>query len=119
METIKIEGIATFSKNGFSFNSGLPSEETLVTEQNMRGTMKVSKNGCAEFKNRNYVYLPPLVTRISDGENYKIKRTSRHYIIQIKVPVVECRTETETTMQGIVSKVVGEIISDRKELLNG
>jgi hypothetical protein len=45
METIKIEGIATFSKNGFSFNSGLPSEETLVTEQNMRGTMKVSKNG--------------------------------------------------------------------------
>ena len=35
MKTIKIEGIATFSKNGFSFNSGLPSEETLVTEQNI------------------------------------------------------------------------------------
>ena len=117
MKTISIEGIATFSKNGFSFNSGLPCEETLVKEQKMHGTMKVSPNGCAEFKNRNCVYMPPLRTRILTEELLKVNRTTRHYIIQMKVPVIESHDESKRKLMEMLPNVISSITKDRKGLI--
>ncbi len=116
---IKIEGIATISEKGFHFDSGMPSNEPVLNEEiRMHGTLKVAQNACVDFEDSNRVYLPPVINRICDGENYHVKRTSRHYIIQIKLPVLEKRQESEDRIEGIMPLVMGEITLDRKELMN-
>ena len=119
MQQIKIEGIATISDKGFCFDSGMPSDEPVLDEAlKLHGTLKVSENACVEFRDNGRIYLPPEVHRISEGQDYKVKRTSRHYIIQVKVPVVESRKATEERINDIIPTIVGDITLDRKELLN-
>lgn len=115
---IKIEGIATISDKGFSFDSGMPSNEPILDEAiKMHGTLKVSENACVNFVNNNRVYLAPELNRVAEGENYKVKRTSRHYIIQIKVPVVETRKMSEERVRNVIPEIMGEITLDRCELI--
>jgi len=119
MEQIKIEGIATISEKGFHFDSGMPSNEPVLDEaMKLHGTLKVAENACVDFVDNGRVYLPPEIHRVCEGEDYKVKRTSRHYIIQMKVPVVEKRAESEQKLNDIIPVVMGEITLDRKELLN-
>ncbi len=114
---IKIEGIATISEKGFHFDSGMPSNEPVMDKAlRMHGTLKVAKNACVDFEDNGRVYLPPVIHRVGDGEDYHVKRTTRHYIIQIKVPVVENRQESEERINSIIPRVMGEISLDRKEL---
>ena len=47
-----------------------------------------------------------------------MKRTTRHYIIQLKVPVVEHRTTTEQRLVELLPVVLGEITLDRRELFD-
>ena len=116
----KIEGIATFSKGGFSFESGLPSDEPVFeTERKMHGTLRISKNACAEFVDNGRVYLPPEVHSVAQGFNYNVKRTTRHYIISIKVPVVESREQSEEKINDLLPTVIGEITMDRNEVMKG
>lgn len=118
-ETIRIEGIASISKRGFSFDSGIPSNEPILDyEQKLHGQMLIRQNGSAEFVDNGRVYLPPVINEIARGENYTLRRTTRHYILQVKVPVVESHRETEEKFSSIQSEVMGEITLDRKELLN-
>lgn len=117
-ETIRIEGIATIGKRSFRFDSGLPSSEPILEhEQKLHGQMHVHQNGDAEFLDNGRVYLPPIINEIARGDNYLLRRTTRHYILQVKVPVVESRQETEAKLASINSEVLGEIALDRKELL--
>ena len=119
MKTVKLEGIATIGKRGFSFDSGMPSDEPVLEyAQKLHGTMNISQNGCAEFVDNGRVYLPPEWHNISQGENYTVKRTTRHYIIQVKVPIVEKRAVTEKKLNTIVPVVMGDITLDRKEVLD-
>lgn len=117
-ETIRIEGIATIGKRSFRFDSGLPSNEPILEhDQKLHGQMHIHQNGDAEFVDNGRVYLPPIINEIARGENFKLRRTTRHYILQVKVPVVESRKETETKISAISAEVLGEITMDRKELL--
>ena len=117
--TTKIEGIATISKGGFSFESGLPSNEQVFdADMKMHGTLKISKNACAEFIDNRRVYLPPEVHPVAQGFNYNVKRTTRHYIISIKVPVVENRQQSEDTVNRLLPKIMGDITLDRNEVLD-
>ncbi len=117
--TTKIEGIATISKGGFSFDSGLPSNEQVFdADMKMHGTLKISKNACAEFIDNRRVYLPPEVHPVAQGFNYNVKRTTRHYIISIKVPVVENRQQSEETVNRLLPKIMGDITIDRNEVLD-
>ena len=119
MQKVQIEGIATFSKGGFSFDSGLPSNEPVFeTTRKMHGTLKISKNACAEFVDNGRVYLPPEVHPVAQGFNYNVKRTTRHYIISIKVPVVENRQQSEETVNRLLPKIMGDITIDRNEILD-
>jgi len=115
---LKIEGIATISEKGFHFDSGMPSDEPVLDEaMKLHGTLKVSKNASVDFVDNGRIYLPPEVHRVCEGEDYKVKRTSRHYIIQVKVPVVETRAESEEKLNDIIPRVMGEITLDRREIL--
>ncbi len=117
METVKIEGIATITEKGFSFDSGMPSNEPVLKKAlRMHGTLKVKENASAEFLDNGRVYLPPEINYIAEGVDYKLKRTTRHYIIQMKVPVVESRSESQERIDGMVAEVMGEITLDRREL---
>ena len=119
MEQIKIEGIATISEKGFHFDSGMPSNEPVLDEaMKLHGTLKVAENACVDFVDNGRVYLPPEIHRVCEGEGYKVKRTSRHYIIQMKVPVVESRKDSEERINNVVPVIMGDITLDRKELLN-
>lgn len=115
---MKIEGIATFSEKGFHFDSGIPSNEpVLEMARKMRGTMVIGINGCADFTSSPRVILPPEVSPVAKSANYNIKRTTRHYIVQIKVPVVETRKTTQDTLNSILPAILGDITLDRKELI--
>ena len=117
--TTKIEGIATISKGGFSFESGLPSNEQVFdADMKMHGTLKISKNACAEFIDNRRVYLPPEVHPVAQGFNYNVKRTTRHYIISSKVPGVENRQQSEDTVNRLLPKIMGDITLDRNEVLD-
>ena len=119
MKEVQIEGIATISKGGFSFDSGLPSNEHVFdADMKMHGTLKISKNACAEIIDNRRVYLPPEVHSVAQGFNYNVKRTTRHYIISIKVPVVENRQQSEDTVNRILPKIMGDITLDRNEVLD-
>lgn len=118
-KTIRIEGIASISKRGFSFDSGIPSNEPILDyEQKLHGQMLIRQNGSAEFVDNGRVYLPPHINEIARGENYTLRRTTRHYILQVKVPVVESRAESEQKFGELMPLVMNEITLDRKELLN-
>lgn len=115
----KIEGIGIFTKNGFRFDSGLPSNEPVLdADAKLHGMLKICKNACAEFVDNGRVYLPPEVHHVAQGGNYNVKRTTRHYIISIKVPVVESRQKSEDTVNELIPTVMGEITMDRREVLS-
>lgn len=117
MKEVQIEGIATISKGGFSFDSGLPSNEQLCEAQTLKGRLGIKANGCIDFRrDRRYANLPPDINSVTDNEDYKLKRTSRHYIVQIKVPIMESRSETQERFDNIVPVVIGDITIDRKDL---
>lgn len=118
MQKISVEGIATITERGFHFDSGVPSDEPLLDAPlKLRGVMNVSTNGCADLTNRGRVILPPVVDKVAEGDGYRIKRTSRNYIIQLKVPIVEPRTTTENTLKNLVPVIMGDITLDRREVL--
>lgn len=118
MKNMQIEGIATFTGKGFRFDSGLPSDEPVLDQAyRLRGAMTVSRNACVEFERHTPVTLPPQLDRVACGDNYLVRRSTRHYIIQIKVPVVESRSTSEEKIQNLLPLVMGEITLDRNEVL--
>lgn len=119
MQQIKIEGIATITEKGFHFDSGMPSSEPVLDGAlKLHGTLRVAENACADFVESGRIYLPPEVHRVCQGEGYHVKRTSRHYIIQLKVPVVESRRASEERILQMVPRVMNGITLDRKEVLD-
>ncbi|MGN0309193.1 MAG: hypothetical protein ACI4C3_01165 [Bacteroides sp.] len=119
MNIVQIEGYATISEKGFRFDSGLPSNEPVLDEAlKLRGTLNVSENACVEFSHSERIYLPPEVHPVCQGEGYRVKRTSRHYILQVKLPIVEKRAESQERLDMIIPHVMNAITLDRKEVLD-
>lgn len=117
-EEVRVEGIATLSENSFHFNSGLPQDEPLLDQEiRLRGELHVFQNGTALFHRRTPVSLPPEVHQVSQGMGYYLKRTSRNYIIHIKVPVMETRRDTQSTLDALMPTIMGDITLDRRELM--
>lgn len=113
----KIEGIATISKGRFSFDSGLPGNEPAVEAQSMLGRLHIAENACAEFsQDGRTTNLPPNVVSVCETDGYRLKRTSRNYILQVKIPLTESRAETEKRLGELLAAVLGEITLDRSEL---
>ena len=115
----KIVGVATISDKVFYFDSNLPDDcQVLPVEKKMQGCICISTNACARFTERCRVVLPPEINHVAQGEGYRVKRTTRHYIIQLKVPVVEHRATTEQRLVELLPVLLGEITLDRKELFD-
>ena len=113
----QIEGIATISKGMFRFDSGLPSDEPAVEPQNLLGRLHIAANASADFRlDGRTTNLPPDVRTVTDGDGYKIKRTTQNYLIQLKVPITESRSVTEERLRQMLAEVMGEITLDRHEL---
>lgn len=116
----QIEGLAKFTEDGgFCFDSGLPSNEPVLEKpMKMRGVLSVSQNACAEFLPNSRVVLPPEMHHVSRGLNYHVKRSSRNYILQVKLPIVQSRAVSQETLENIAVVALGDITIDRKEILN-
>lgn len=116
---VKIEGIATFTKGGFKFDSGLPADEPLLKKQaKLHGTLIIEQNGSTAFRDNGRVYLPPRVNKIGEGDGYKVRRTSQNYIVSIKIPIVEKQIATEQKITEMIPLIIEKINNDRKELIN-
>ena len=114
---MQIKGIATITEKGFHFDSGMPSGEPVLDEaRRFHGTLRISENACVEFVDNGRVYLPPEVHRVASGDCFKVRRTTRHYIIQLKLPLAENRRVSEERIIGVLPIVLGEITLDRREL---
>ena len=119
MNTVHIEGFTTISDKGFSFDSGLPSDEPMLESAlKLRGTLRVSENACVSFSECRRIYLPPEIHPVCQGEDYRVKRTSRHYILQVKLPIVQTRALSQERLDEIIPCVINEITLDRKEVLD-
>lgn len=116
----QIEGLAIIAEDGgFRFDSGLPSNEPVLEKpMKMRGVLSVSQNACVEFLPNTRVVLPPEMHHVARGLNYNLKRSSRNYILQIKLPIVQSRVVSQETIENITHVAMGDITLDRKELLN-
>lgn len=115
----KFIGVATIGDKEFCFDSNLPIDcQVLPAERKMQGCICISTNACVRFAERCRVVLPPEINNVAQGDGYKVKRTTRHYIIQLKVPVVEHRTTTEQRLVELLPVVLGEITLDRRELFD-
>lgn len=118
---IQLSGISNIDSNGqFHFESYCSSDSRILARPiRKRGTMTIGSDLSADFvPDANRIYLPPLVDVIARGEDYHIKRTTRNYIIQVKVPILESRRETEKKLRGMLPEIVGEITLDRNEILH-
>lgn len=119
IKMIKIEGIATISKNGFTFDSGLPLDEPLLKKQTkLHGKLEIEQNGSVRFVDNGRIYLPPTVDKVGEGDGYKIRRTSKNYIISVKLPIVEKIAETQNKLTEMIPLILDGINKDRKELIN-
>lgn len=117
-KTTKIEGLATFSNNGFSFDSGLPSDEPVVSEQKLKGTLNIASNGNVEFINKTRNFKGPDVSKVAETQDYKIRRTSLNYVISLRVPVVEKRVATSKKLKEVIPLIINDISKNRKEILD-
>lgn len=113
--TLSIKGNALIAENKFKF---IPTEEVFYTEpQNLRGNLIINEDASAEFKmDGRCAAVPPTMVPITAGNGCKVKRSSRNYIIQIKVPIFESRAETQERLEEMIPRIVGDITVDRKEL---
>lgn len=116
---MKLKGITTFCSNGqVHFESGYPCNSRILQPARIKGVLDIHPNACADFTpTPERIYLPPVNVPVAYGENYNIKRTTRHYIIQVKVPICETRRETEKRFRGVLPEILGNITLDRKEML--
>lgn len=113
----QIEGIASISEHSFTFDSGLPTDEFVTEVQILKGVMHIHANASADFEGTSpRDVLPPEMTSVAKTEDYIIRRSTRNYIIQLKVPIVQSRRVTEKYLEGLVPEVMGEITMDRAEL---
>lgn len=117
MDKIQIEGVATIAKGSFRFESGQPSDEPVVDAQLLKGRLAIKADGSAVFRrDGRCTNIPPDINTVVDSEDYKVKRTTRHYIVQIKLPIVESRAMTEERLQALLPEILGEITLDRKDM---
>jgi len=119
MNNIQIPGFATYNSNGqFHFESGYPSKSSIVKASRQRGTLFTHPNACIDFvPDSQRIYLPPVVKAVCCYDDYNIRRTSRNYVVQFKVPIVETRKATEKKIKALIPQVIGDIIIDRKEII--
>ena len=112
----QVEGIATISKGMFRFDSGLPSDEPCVEPQNLLGRLIIGQNASVNFRlDGRATNLPPDITTVSEGDGYKVKRTTQNYIIQLKLPIYESRAEMEQHIKRLLPIILGDITIDRTE----
>lgn len=112
-----IKGEATISEKGFFFNNSMSTDEPILDKAlHMRGVLHVERNGNMEFENSQRTVMPPVIKSIADGHGYRVKRTSRNYLIQMKVPIIEAREVSERKIHNMLPVVMGEITLDRKEI---
>lgn len=117
MKQYSIEGIATIQMNRFHFESGLPAEESVVEPRDLRGRLLVHENADVEFReNPKGIVLPPCLLPIGEGEGWKLKRSTQNYIIQLKVPIGESRSDSQRRIDRMLPEALGEMTLDREEL---
>lgn len=117
MKKITLPGFATISSNGqYHFDSGYPSNSRIVKPVHVKGMLDIHPNASIDFTpDPERIILPPVNTPVTYGDNYNVKRTSRNYIIQVKVPICETRRDTEKRLRTILTEAMRDITLDRME----
>ena len=115
-----VEGMGIITPGNFKFDSGFPADEEITVEQNLKGKLRIAVNGSAEFTPDNRCNnLPPIINKVAEGDGYSVRRTSKNYIIQVKLPILKSRADSEAKLDYIRREIMPAITLDRKELLEG
>jgi len=111
----KISGTATINNGRFSFKSVLPSDQLVTMPQALRGRLLIHPNADAEFlQHQSSTTLPPDITPVSIGPNYRIKRSTQNYLVQLKLPVGSSHSFNELLLSLIMDKVLYDIDKDQQ-----
>lgn len=114
----KIEGIALFSDDNFSFSGGYnPDSHVFPSELRLRGTLRISPNADVSFrKDASSIAAPPMMKTILKTNTITVKRTNRNYIISCKYPVVQSNDQTMTLLEDDLNQAANVIEQDRKTI---
>lgn len=116
MSKIVVEGKMTYEGMSHSFESN-GNVELLEQEHSVRGVSHVDKMGNMTFEPDNpRVPTPPLMLLVASGKNYRVRRSSQNYIVSLKLPIVQSRTESEKMHREAWAEAMGEITLDRKAI---
>ena len=116
MSKIVVEGKMTYEGMSHSFESN-GNVELLEQEHSVRGVSHVDKMGNMAFEPDNpRVPTPPLMLLVASGKNYRVRRSSQNYIVSLKLPIVQSRTESEKLHREAWADAMGEITLDRKAI---
>jgi len=119
MKEKKIEGIGIFSENGFTFDSGMPTDEPVIDFGVGRhhGTLKVEQNACATFaEDPLRVIMPPTIDEVLRDHNLTVKRTTRNFIVTMKFPIIEATDTTAQTHREMWNKVKKAVSGAREDI---
>lgn len=120
MEKKSFEAMVEVDEIGnVKISSGLPKSEPLLTWplERKRGVMTPCVNGDLSFvANGPCGVLPPRVDEVYREGGVTVKRTTRNYIIMMKVPVIESAEETTRKHSSMWKKVAAVIKKNREEI---
>lgn len=120
METKKYEALIEVSENGnVKVSSGLPMNEPVIMWplEKRRGVMSPMVNGDLSFvADVPCGVLPPQVDTVYREGNVTVKRSSRNYIVTMKVPVIEAAEVTKKRFAKMMKEVSGAIRENRESI---
>lgn len=64
------------------------------------------------------IILPPQMTPVAYGENYRLVRSTANYFVTIRIPIVMTRKESERIHRHAWAEALNEITLDRAAALN-
>lgn len=117
MKTKKFEAIVEINETGnVNVFSGLPQNEPFVTWplSKHRGTLTPFINGDMSFSaDAPCGIIPPAVDLVFRQGDVTVKRSSRNYIVTMKVPVIESADDTKRKFSSML-KGASAAISDNR-----
>jgi len=109
----------SFSKKGIVIDSGMPEQEPVLDEGvgTHRATVELCQNASAKIRFYNpTAYIPPLMEDVLKTGNLMVKRTSRHFIVTMKFPIIEDSDATAQAHKDMWKKSQKAITSAREEI---
>jgi len=119
MQKKELECLVNYSGRVININSGLPEDEPLLDEGTgtHRARVELRQNGSATIRLYDTsAIVPPLMDDVLKDGNLSVKRTSRHFIVKMKFPIIEGTDATVDAHKDMWTKSRKAIVAAREEI---